>query len=159
MTPSGTAKSPAGTPNPSSQQMPPGVSKNPDDSMDASRLGLMNLDFSFPADSPHKPNKNETHGVKLNSWLLEEESTGRRKSQLLRQDEVTETQMMPSDYLLRQVVGEGGCGEVWEGIQHSTGRIVAVKRLRPDKFGNKAQSTKVLRYLEQNFRHEALVTS
>lgn len=143
----------------SSQQLPPGFSPNPDASLNPDRLGLLKLDFDLSEQGIPK-DREETHGVKLNAWLQEEElKLSYKKNTAPRAEEVTETHMMPSDYLLKHVVGEGGCGEVWEGIQHSTGRVVAVKRLRPEKFGPKSTNTKVLRYLEQNFRHEALVTS
>ncbi len=143
----------------SSQQLPPGFSPNPDVSVNPDRLNLLNLDFDLSEQVLPK-DREETHGVKLNAWLQEEELLSSKKgTSANRLDDASETHMMPSDYLLKHVVGEGGCGEVWEGIQHSTGRVVAVKRLRPEKFGPKSSSTKVLRYLEQNFRHEALVTS
>lgn len=143
----------------SSQHLPLGISPNPDDSLHLDRLELLQFDFDLSEQKMPK-DREETHGVKLNAWLQEEELHLNRRTGLLQKSEdATDTNMQPSDYLLKQVVGEGGCGEVWEGIQHSTGRVVAVKRLRPEKFGPKANSTRVLRYLEQNFRHEALVTS
>lgn len=47
-------------------------------------------------------------------------------------------------YHLRRVVGRGGMGEVWEAVQCSLGRVVAVKRLR-ERTGGALQSGEAAR--------------
>ncbi len=64
----------------------------------------------------------------------------------------------PSAYRMRRIVGEGGFGQVWESVQQTLGRVIAVKRLRADHFAERKHDSKALRYLEKSFRQEALTT-
>lgn len=59
-------------------------------------------------------------------------------------------------YILREMIGSGGFGEVWEGVQTSLDRIVAIKRLRQSLYDNKEPQR--MQILEQAFQKEALVT-
>ncbi|MBX7244767.1 MAG: protein kinase [Candidatus Sumerlaeaceae bacterium] len=59
-------------------------------------------------------------------------------------------------YLLRRVVAEGGHGEVWQAVQVSLNRVVAVKKVRKKWYDEKAQNA--ARMLELAFHREALVT-
>jgi serine/threonine protein kinase/uncharacterized protein with GYD domain len=60
-------------------------------------------------------------------------------------------------YELRRVIGKGGCGEVWEAIQGSLGRRVAVKKIRPDFLRQATETGKLL--AEIDFRREAAVAA
>jgi len=65
----------------------------------------------------------------------------------------------PITFHLRRIIGRGGMGEVWEAVQSSLGRVVAVKRLKADLL--EAASSKPGRkelHLEA-FRQEALTTA
>lgn len=61
-------------------------------------------------------------------------------------------------YDLRRLVGVGGMGEVWEAVQVSLGRLVAVKRIRADVLA-RAPDGSWKRAKEADFRHEALIAS
>ncbi|MEQ8822369.1 MAG: serine/threonine-protein kinase [Sumerlaeia bacterium] len=56
----------------------------------------------------------------------------------------------------RDVIGEGGFGEVWAARQASLGRLVALKAIRPDITASVADSPERLRELEESFEYEAL---
>src|SRR5688572_3104834 len=43
-------------------------------------------------------------------------------------------------YIFKKLIGEGGFGEVWESVQTSLDRVVAVKRMRSDIVENIADS-------------------
>lgn len=60
-------------------------------------------------------------------------------------------------YVLRKKVAEGGHGEVWEAVQGSLNRIVAIKRIRTKHA--RSGETEKLRAFEQLFRQEAVVTA
>ncbi len=62
-------------------------------------------------------------------------------------------------YQLRRVVGEGGFGQVWEGLQESLGRVIAVKRLKSEVVEARHENPATLVHLEKTFRHEALTTA
>lgn len=65
----------------------------------------------------------------------------------------------PSAFQLMRVVGQGGFGQVWEAIQVSLGRVIAVKRLRDDLVENRATNEEARRAMELAFRQEALTTA
>jgi len=64
------------------------------------------------------------------------------------------------DYSLKQIIGQGGFGEVWDSIQTSMGRTVAVKRL---KDAGEISETKIqsdsYQELKLDFRREAITTA
>ena len=60
-------------------------------------------------------------------------------------------------YLLCRLVAKGGYGEVWQSMQTSLSRVIAVKRLRQDLY--EKRSRKEIRVLESGFRHEALISA
>ena len=62
----------------------------------------------------------------------------------------------PAAYLLKSVVAQGGHGEIWQAIQLSLSRRVAVKKVRR-KYYDEAGSES-LQLLEMAFHKEALVT-
>jgi len=62
-------------------------------------------------------------------------------------------------YQLIRVVGRGGFGEVWEAVQGTLDRVVAVKRLRDDLEKGETESTADTFAMRENFRQEALTTA
>jgi len=59
---------------------------------------------------------------------------------------------------LLRLIGRGGCGEVWEGLQVQLGRAVAVKRLREDRYlatERDESREEMIRF----FREEALIAA
>lgn len=64
------------------------------------------------------------------------------------------------DYSLKNIIGQGGFGEVWDSIQTSMGRTVAVKRLKDagEITDTKLQSESY-QELKLDFRREAITTS
>jgi len=56
-------------------------------------------------------------------------------------------------------IGRGGFGEVWEAVQTSLDRVVAVKRLRRDRFQNATVSRGYTRHMEEAFRREAMTAA
>ncbi len=63
-------------------------------------------------------------------------------------------------FKLSALVGKGGFGEVWQGVQVNLDRVVAIKRLRADKIAEASHNNPTARaYLEHTFRHEALMTA
>ncbi len=75
---------------------------------------------------------------------------------------IQRTQPVPTSasFHLRRVVGRGGYGEVWEAVQSSLGRIVAVKRIRRDQL-ERAREERPLEaaLIEAEFRQEAVTTA
>lgn len=62
-------------------------------------------------------------------------------------------------FILRQVIGRGGFGEIWEATQTSLGRTIAVKRMRDDLFDNTVNTPSTVKQVEISFRQEALTTA
>ncbi len=62
-------------------------------------------------------------------------------------------------YGFRCKVGRGGFGEVWEAVQASLGRLVAVKRLREDHVEQAQDIPHEGTRMEADFRREALTTA
>jgi serine/threonine protein kinase len=102
--------------------------------------------------TPPRP-ASDTRRPEIPRWLLDTNSPHRRREDTPR--EIHD----PTPFCLVRVVGEGGFGEVWEAIQLSLGRMVAVKRLRDDLFQQSKESTGQRRELEVLFRREALTTA
>jgi len=65
-----------------------------------------------------------------------------------------------STFRLRKIVGKGGFGEVWEAVQVSLNRIVAVKRLRRDILqGDEEDRSLMSKVMKAEFRQEAVTTA
>jgi len=62
-------------------------------------------------------------------------------------------------FRLEHQIGRGGFGEVWEAVQVSLGRVVAVKRLRPDLLEKVSSKPDRLHALELSFHQEAVTTA
>ncbi len=63
---------------------------------------------------------------------------------------------IPVSYTLDRLIGRGGFGEVWEGIQTNFGRRIAVKRLRADLRQRTESAAATGELYELTFRQEAL---
>ncbi|MCB2154255.1 serine/threonine-protein kinase [bacterium] len=61
------------------------------------------------------------------------------------------------NFVLRELIGKGGFGEVWEALQVSLGRTIAVKRMK-HQFDDEPHSSRYLEHLEFTFHQEALTT-
>lgn len=64
-----------------------------------------------------------------------------------------------SRYVLRRFVAQGGFGEVWESVQTSLGRVVAVKKIQDRLYERAAGKPGERETLEQSFRQEASITA
>ncbi|MBX3730012.1 MAG: protein kinase [Candidatus Sumerlaeia bacterium] len=62
-------------------------------------------------------------------------------------------------YILRQCVGMGGFGEVWEAIQVSLGRTVAVKKIQDTHYDEIRDDEEETLLLDNQFRQEAYITA
>jgi len=64
-----------------------------------------------------------------------------------------------SPYRLRTMIGRGGFGEVWETVQSSLERLVAVKKLRKDTLRDPKTTASRRQELFAMFRQEAITTA
>ncbi|MDK2970697.1 MAG: hypothetical protein PWP23_452 [Candidatus Sumerlaeota bacterium] len=64
-----------------------------------------------------------------------------------------------STYILRQCVGMGGFGEVWEAVQASLGRTVAVKKIQDTHYAEIEDDEEEVLILDDQFRQEAYITA
>lgn len=62
-------------------------------------------------------------------------------------------------YTFNRIIGAGGSGEVWEAVQNSLNRRVAVKLIRQTPNSDEQKSRARSAYLTQTFRQEALTTA
>lgn len=90
----------------------------------------------------------------INTWTVEETGTAQEPK-----GPSSELRPPTSHFLLIRTVGKGGFGEVWEAIQSSLGRIVAVKRIQEERLRTAANDPRLARILEYRFRQEAAVTA
>lgn len=63
------------------------------------------------------------------------------------------------EYELRRVIGRGGFGEVYEAVQLSLKRIVALKRLRVDRLGSQTEAPASWTANVRMFREEAFISA
>ncbi|MBI5154748.1 serine/threonine protein kinase, partial [Candidatus Poribacteria bacterium] len=98
----------------------------------------------------HGPISTEEEARMLTRWVLE----SAEDIEVARHAEPT-----ASAYMLRRIVARGGMGEIWEAMQASMGRVVAIKRIREDVYGEAAsEGPGSERFVELSFRQEALTT-
>ncbi|MDK2971265.1 MAG: eukaryotic-like serine/threonine-protein kinase [Candidatus Sumerlaeota bacterium] len=131
--------------------------------------------FRLPADLPPNPNESFNPGKSTVLGLLwdstdritpvesESESGVVRLSRIIEPDPdqapttfVDGTETVGYEFLKH--VGEGGFGEVWEVVQRSLGRRIAIKRLRKELLQDVNAKSYVARHLVSSFRQEALTT-
>lgn len=64
-------------------------------------------------------------------------------------------------FILHDVIGRGGVGEVWESTQTALERTVAVKRIVRERTGEGSSHSRSDRtgFLDYQFRHEAIITA
>lgn len=67
--------------------------------------------------------------------------------------------MRRSPFRLDQMIGSGGFGEVWRGVQRSLGRVVAVKKLRADILRRASQDPEIYARLDIGFLQESLTAA
>ncbi|MCB2153297.1 protein kinase [bacterium] len=78
------------------------------------------------------------------------------------QGEGKQTEEVQADlpaFELQEVIGKGGFGEVWQALQSSLGRVIAIKRLREDRFLESRDDPGSSRQMEITFRQEAFTTA
>ncbi len=63
------------------------------------------------------------------------------------------------NFILRRRVGRGGMGEVWEALQVSLGRVVAVKRVREDKAPYTGGTPEECSLRAWEFRREGIIAA
>ncbi|MDK2971852.1 MAG: hypothetical protein PWP23_1607 [Candidatus Sumerlaeota bacterium] len=63
------------------------------------------------------------------------------------------------NFILRECVGQGGFGEVWEAVQVSLGRLVAVKQIQEKHYTVLKAPEEEQAVLEYQFRQEAIITA
>ncbi|MEQ8821865.1 MAG: protein kinase [Sumerlaeia bacterium] len=100
----------------------------------------------------------EAEETPLSMWHIQRDWGHEREETPLPPDTTLPSGDLNPQYILGRMIGRGGIGEIWEAKQTSLGRIVAVKRLRPEVLkpsGRKTDDTKTRAY-EQLFRLEAL---
>ncbi len=62
-------------------------------------------------------------------------------------------------FILRRIVGEGGFGEVWEALQISLERIVAVKRIQFAHYRRLLSNERRTAAMDYQFQQEAMITA
>ena len=93
-----------------------------------------------------------TDSLSVRSELPATEDLGRHREHAV----VETSDERPPDQptVLVERIAEGGMGEVWEGVQTSLGRSVAVKTVRPDLLDDDRRASSIAA-----FRHEAVVAA
>ncbi|MDK2971305.1 MAG: eukaryotic-like serine/threonine-protein kinase [Candidatus Sumerlaeota bacterium] len=130
-----------------SRMMPEQLPEDPEESLrPAKPLGL-----SLPA---HPDQRVSRAATKLTVFSVEKE-----REQESRSTDAAPLPPGPAGYGLLTLVGEGGFGEVWEAIQMSLGRIVAVKRMSDRLVKDMEDDPEELKTLEDDFQREALTTA
>lgn len=74
-------------------------------------------------------------------------------------DAVRDSRGNSGGFQLHRVVARGGTGEIWEALQTSLGRIVAVKRIRRDRLQRTDEETRETNIQAASFKQEALTTA
>lgn len=93
----------------------------------------------------------------LTRWTVTSPSGGEHSSSTLAELGITSdgNRATPAaGFHLREQIGRGGMGEVWEARQASLGRTVAVKRIRQDRLRNEDRLT-----MTADFVREAIITA
>lgn len=65
----------------------------------------------------------------------------------------------PNDFVLQRLLGKGGSGEIWEAVQTSLWRTVAVKRIEQGFLRENRNRPRKLSAKENEFQQEAIVTA
>ncbi|MDK2971084.1 MAG: hypothetical protein PWP23_839 [Candidatus Sumerlaeota bacterium] len=91
----------------------------------------------------------------LSQWRVHDSSSSSRS----RGFEKVPSATIPSTFILRRQVDRGGFGEVWEAVQTSLDRIVAVKKIQEKHYDDLIGLEEDQYFLEYQFRQEALLTA
>lgn len=95
----------------------------------------------------------------LSTWAVVRRALDKRDAEreASASEEITEPTRV--GYIIQDLVGTGGSGEVWSALQVSLDRVVAVKRIQERHFEAVAMDHRHRRELEAVFRQEALFTA
>lgn len=137
--------------------LPEGLPAEPQQSFDPAKSAVLDDRSEFPSNI----HLHDTVPV-LANWVVQAAKKAARE-----QDSTTpsspDIDAEPGEALatfrLEQQIGRGGFGEVWEAVQVSLGRVVAVKRLRPDLLDRVSSNPGRRQALELSFHQEAVTTA
>ncbi len=111
-------------------------------------------------DDPHaslRPQRRE--GIEsvprtLSTWTIT------RASDSVKLRDIKTTTTEGTSFILNDVIGEGGVGEIWSALQVSLDRVVAVKKVRGDRdYLELDPDSPQRRFIDQRFHDEAMITA
>ena len=135
----------------------------PDDLPDDPEQSYCPSSTKFPRREPPSDAKKGKDGTVVPAKSLPQWTISQMEfpMEVFEDEEIEPMQARPgcAEYILRQIVGTGGFGEVWEATQGALGRVVAVKKMRDDLRHHQDASTGEASRMEDDFTREALTTA